>query len=404
MLTARLYYANSYVKEFSARVVSAAPLPTGNYAIILDRTVFYPESGGQPADTGFLDTIPVLDVQEQSGDIVHITPSCPQQQTVSGRINWQRRFDHMQQHSGEHVLTGACRQIVKASNTGFHLGQVSSQIDLDIDVITDGQLAEIELVANTMVFNNVPFRIHMVTAEELSNFPLRKQPAKHYDSLRLIEVPDFDCCPCGGTHVNATGEIGLIKIRSWERKKNGIRLDFVCGHRALTDYQGKNEAVKDLAARLSVPPAELAAAYEKQADRLAAVSKELATARQELCCRLAQDLYAQAPETAGIKIITHTLANVLPAAVGELARQLATYEYTVALIAGVSPDNTKTHLVFAANPALTPAFNMNTALKAALPFLDGKGGGSPQLAQGGGAKPSGIPAGLTAAQKVLTGK
>lgn len=401
MPTERLYYLHSYVKDFTARVLTATPLANGQYALVLDRTAFYPASGGQPADHGWLADIPVIDVHEQGGDIVHITAGCPEAQSVSGRIDWQRRFDHMQQHSGEHVLTGAFHQVMNAHNIGFHLGETSSQLDLDVEALTAEQITAVETVANTRVFANLPIHIHIVDAAELSRFPLRKQPAKQYDRLRLIEVPAFDCCPCGGTHVGTTGEIGLIKIRTWERKKNGVRIDFVCGLRALTDYQAKNETVKNLAAALSVPPAEVKAAYDKQLLRLDTLTKDLAAAQQELCGRLARDLHAQAARAGDLKIITHTLTNALPAAVGELARECAGYEQTVALIAGISPDNTKVHLVFAASPALTPAVPLNALLKTALPFIDGKGGGSPQLAQGGGCKPAGVPAALATAKDLL---
>lgn len=401
MPTERLYYLNSYIKDFTARVLTATPLANGQYAIVLDRTAFYPESGGQPADHGLLDDIPVLDVREQGGNIVHITAGCPKAQTVSGQIDWPRRFDHMQQHSGEHVLTGAFSQVMNAHNIGFHLGEASSQIDLDVEALTAEQIAAVEEVANTKVFANLAIHIHIVDAAGLSRFPLRKQPVKQYDSLRLIEVPAFDCCPCGGTHVGTTGEIGLIKIRTWERKKSGVRIDFVCGLRALTDYQSKNETVKNLAAALSVPPSELKAAYDRQVLRLDTLTKDLAAAQQELCSRLARDLYARAAGAGDLKIIMHTLTNALPSAVAELARECAGYAQTVALIAGISPDNSKVHLVFAASPALTPAVPMNALLKTALPFIDGKGGGNPQLAQGGGSKPAAVPAALAAAKNLL---
>lgn len=401
MPTDKLYYKDSYVTDFTARVVSADALPSGQYAVILDRTAFYPESGGQPADSGLIDGLPVLDVQEKDGEVIHILNTCPGKDTITGTVDWTRRFDHMQQHSGEHVLTGAFGKVLNASNIGFHLGQTSSQIDLDIEALTVEQAAEVERTANSIVFKNIPIHIHFIDSSGLNKFPLRKQPAKQYDNLRLIEVPDFDCCPCGGTHVAVTGEIGLIKIRSWERKKNGIRIDFVCGLRALADYQEKNETIKDLSAKLSVPPAELSTAYDKQAARLDIVNKELTAAQKELTRQLAHKLYTQSPMAGDLKIITHTQTKVSPAALSELSRELAEYPAAVALLAGSNPDNTKAHLVFAANPALSNV-NMNAALKIALPYIDGKGGGNQQSAQGGGTKTDGIQQALTTARAFLT--
>ena len=400
MPTDKLYYPDSYVTNFTARIVSSVVLPSGQAAVILDRTAFYPESGGQPADTGLINGVPVLDVQEKNGEILHILDICLKEEKVSATVDWARRFDHMQQHSGEHVLTGAFGKVLNASNTGFHLGQTSSQIDLDIDTLTAEQAAEVERAANTIVFKNTPIYIHFIDSSGLNKFPLRKQPTKHYDNLRLIEVPDFDCCPCGGTHVASTGEIGLIKIRSWERKKSGIRIDFVCGLRALADYQEKNETVKDLSAKLSVPPAELSTAYDKQAARLDTLNKELTTAQKELTHHLAHKLYAQSQLSGDWHIITHTQTNISPAALNDLARELIAYPAAVALLAGINADNTKAHLVFGANPALTAA-NMNAALKVALPHIDGKGGGSHQAAQGGGSNVEGIQQALAVARDFL---
>jgi len=214
-MTEKLYYADSYQKEFSAKVEELHPLAGDLWGIVLDRTAFYPEGGGQPCDTGWLDDIPVQAVLEKDGSIMHVTATRPVGNTVVGRLNWRRRFDHMQQHSGEHILSAVFADLFGRENIGFHLGADAVYIDVTMDSLTGEQAAAAEAAANAVVFANLPVKCQMVSDHDLAKFPLRKQPAKGFAKLRLVSVAGVDCCPCGGTHVAASGEIGLIKIRSW---------------------------------------------------------------------------------------------------------------------------------------------------------------------------------------------
>ena len=278
-----------------------SPRPDGRYGVILDRTLFYPESGGQPFDTGFINNCPVTAVEEVGEEILHVVESRLETGQAYGVIDWPRRFDHMQQHSGEHILSAAFKNLLDAENIGFHLGANSSQIDINISSLSPEQVIAVEKLANDMVFANQAVKSHLVARDALPSFSLRKQPAKDFAIIRLIEATDIDCCPCGGTHVAATGEVGLIKILSWSRKNNAVRVDFVCGKRALADYQQKNSTINELSSRLSSPPAEILPAAEKQLAKLETITKQLVAAKQELTHYLAGDLYQKALEINGHK-------------------------------------------------------------------------------------------------------
>lgn len=381
-MTELLFQNNSYIRQFHSRIKQTIPLPNGSVGVVLEHTAFYPEGGGQPSDHGQINGLPVTDVYREGTDIIHVMSELPPTETVEAAIDWARRFDHMQQHTGQHILSAACHELFGAATVGFHMGAQSSQIDLDLPVFTDEELKSAEQAANELLVRNKAVSIHQATPATLHEYPLRKPPAKDFAAIRLIEIAGIDCCPCGGTHVAATGEIGLIKIRSWERKNNAIRLDFVCGYRALADYQYKNLLIQELSGRLSAPGPQLLAAFDKLLAKADDTSRQLAAARQELSIQLADNLYRQAEPVKGIKIIAYQLANSSPAEVAGLARQLVSFPATVALLAGFAGDNSKVHLVFSCSPGLN--LNMGAILKAALPLIEGKGGGSGTSAQGGG--------------------
>lgn len=381
-MTELLFQNNSYIRQFHSRIKKTIPLPNGSVGVVLEHTAFYPEGGGQPSDRGQINGLPVLDVYSEGTDVIHVLSDLPQTETVDAAIDWARRFDHMQQHTGQHILSAACHELFGAATVGFHMGAQSSQIDLDLPGFTDEQLKAAEQLANELLYSNKTVSIHQATPATLHKYPLRKQPAKDFAAIRLIEITGIDCCPCGGTHVAATGEIGMIKIRSWERKNNAIRLDFVCGYRALADYQYKNLLIKELSGRLSTPGPQLPAALDKLLTKADETNRQLAAARQEFSVQLADNLYRQEEPVKGIKIIVHQLANSSPADAAGLARQLVSFPATVALLAGVAGDNSKVHLVFSCSPGLN--LNMGAIIKTALPLIEGKGGGSGSSAQGGG--------------------
>jgi len=234
-VTERLYYTDPYTTEFDAHIVGAEA-HEGRPAVVLDRTAFYPTSGGQPFDTGQLGGVAVVDVVDRDdGTILHVIERELQAGPVRGRIDWTRRFEHMQQHTGQHVLSAAFERVVGARTESFHLGSVSSTIDLG-RMVSAGEIDRAEDEANRVVWEDRPVTIRFADAEEAAKLPLRKEPART-GRLRLIDVENFDISACGGTHVARTGAIGMIAIAGSERVRGGTRVEFLCGVRALRGYR-----------------------------------------------------------------------------------------------------------------------------------------------------------------------
>lgn len=387
MQTEKLYYQDPYLQEFTAHVLKKAPLQDGRFGIVLDRTAFYPEGGGQPCDRGWLNQIPVLDVRQESDEIVHITAEDPGDDEISGRIDWQRRFDHMQQHTGEHILSGILLSRYQAENVGFHLSETTCQIDVTLSGLTPQQAGEIENEANAIIFANAPVTGQFVSAEELSRYSLRKEPGKEFAQIRLVSVAGCDCCPCGGTHVAHTGEVGLFKLRGWEKRKNHLRLDFVCGQRALADYQLKHDACRSLAVRFSVPPEGIVAAVERTLDKQESCQRELNELRklyhQELAARLLTSVDSSAPASsaASARIIRQIFSQYSSADMQDFASRIRSQERAICLLASVDAEGDRAAFLFA-GPA-DAALPMNELLKQSLATQGGKGGGNSLQAQGG---------------------
>lgn len=385
MPTERLYYQNAQIREFSASVLEEVPLPEGKWGIVLDRTAFYPEGGGQPCDLGFINQRPVLEVKEVKEEkIIHILSGRPESSKVKGEIDWLRRFDHMQQHSGEHILSAAFERIMGAHNVGFHLGPFSTQIDLDVQGLEEKHLQEVELLANEMVWADIQVQTHFLSREALDSIKVRKLPSKELTELRLVDIPGLDCCPCGGTHVLSTGQVGLIKIRFWERNRSGTRVDFVCGCRALWDYRQKNQITATLSARLSSPLEQLLEVFQSQTEKTDALLEELTKAQEKVVHYQAQKLYQKAEIVKGVKIISYSAEETKPEKLLELAKRLTAFGQTITILGDNSREKGRAFLVLARSTKLS--LDMRLPLQSALPLLQGKGGGTAQLVQGGGSE------------------
>jgi alanyl-tRNA synthetase len=279
-LTERIYYTDPYAIEFDAAVVQAETLD-GKPAVVLDRTAFYPTSGGQPFDTGTLDDVRVVDVIDRDDDIVHVLDKPLGVGTVKGRIDWDRRFEHMQQHTGQHVLSAAFDHLLKARTESFHLGSTSATIDLSREV-SPKDIERAVNEANRIVWEDRPVAIRFADADEAAKLPLRKEPARG-GRLRLIDVEGFDISACGGTHVARTGGIGNIAVAGWEKFRGGTRVEFVCGVRALRAYRELRDTVSASVRLISVLPGELPAAIE----RMQAEAKDTKRRTKDLQSRLA---------------------------------------------------------------------------------------------------------------------
>ena len=288
METEKLYYQNPYLTAFTARVLTCEPSKTG-YLVTLDRTAFYPEGGGQPADHGTLGGVAVTDVHEKDGVVFHTCGAPVEIGTeVEGAIDWPRRFDHMQQHSGEHILSGLLCALYDCSNVGFHLGADTVTIDYDRE-LTWEQVLEAEKQANETIWKNTPAEITFPTPEALASLDYRSKK-ELTGKVRIVAFPGADCCACCGTHVARAGEVGLIKVLSCQKFREGVRLEILCGQRAyryLSQVYEQDHAVAQL---LSVKPRDTLAAAERQSAELAAAKQRMTELEDRLFSLRAQAL------------------------------------------------------------------------------------------------------------------
>src|SRR5712692_10452294 len=248
-VTERLYYHDSRLLEFDARVISLSERDDGQIAVTLDRTAFYPTGGGQPSDTGILGEARVVDcIDAQSDGVLHVIQgSVPEiGDTIRGKVDWLRWRDHLQQHTGQHILSAALVKLFDAPTRSFRVLEHDCEIDVALDDPTDERIEQAVDLANQIIWENRPMTIRQVTSVEAANLPLRKEPSREGE-LRVIEIEDFDLTPCGGTHAKSTGEVGVIAVRSWERAKGLVRIQFMAGIRVLADYRKANRTARSVA-------------------------------------------------------------------------------------------------------------------------------------------------------------
>lgn len=373
----RLYYDDAYLQTFMARVTQRSTID-GKPAVALDRSAFYPEGGGQPGDHGTLNDVQVLDTQADTADeIWHILAAPLDADEVQAQIDWARRFDFMQQHHGQHLLSAACEQQFDARTVAVHLGSEICTVDLAHPGLSGEQIAAIEDVTNQMIWANAPIHARFVTPEELSTLTLRKLP-QAYERIRIVSAGDFDHSPCGGTHPSRTGEVGSVVIRRWERYKNGVRVEFVCGGRAIEDYRWKNQILRGLSAELSVSLAEITPAVGRLRAAEQTQRKTLERAQERLIDYDAQDLIAAAPTFGGVPVVVRAYDDRTLDSLRLLAKRIA--ESGGVALLGLRAE--KAQLMF--NRPAGVAADMGALLKSAAAIVGGRGGGKPEAAQGGG--------------------
>lgn len=380
-MTERLYYTDAYTTTFEANVVERFD-NNGRTALVLDRTYFYPESGGQPSDRGTLNGVPVDDlyIRESDGAIVHVMSAELWTDEVQGVIDWERRFDHMQQHSGQHILSQAFIQVAGAHTASFHLSDNSVTIDLDREQLRPEEVQRAEFLANQIIWENRKVSVRQVSPKEAKRLALRKVPELEVDRIRLIEIDQFDVTACGGTHVARTGAVGMIKIVKLERRRRQLHVEFCCGKRALLDYRHKNRIVSRLATDLTTGFWELEDAVANLRQEIKELRRENRQRQAETMGLLAQQLLADAPAQNGTRIIVKAFDDRQPDELRTLASQIAETPGAVALL-GLSGE--KSQLIFAR--AQDAPGQMNELLKPALQLLgSAAGGGSATYAQGGG--------------------
>ncbi len=391
--TDRLYYSQPATPAFDATVVRTESRGA-HTAVWLDRTAFYPTSGGQPHDLGTLAGAPVIEVQDDDvGDVVHVVGGiAPQVGTVvHGLIDWTRRFDHMQQHTGQHLLSAVIEQLFSTRTVSFHLGSESSTIDLDRE-LTPAQLTRVEHEANAVIWRDRPVSIRFVTEDEAKRLPLRKESARA-GTLRLIEIEHVDLSACGGTHVDRTGAIGQLALTTWERFKGGQRLEFLCGRRALETFQQLRDVTAASIRLVSVLPGELPGAVERLQQEL----KEQKRANAALQVALAGFEAVALANSAELFDAGHLVLQAVDAdavKLKALASAIAERPGHVAVLVSRS-----TPVLAVAARAAEATTSCQAIMASLAKQFGGRGGGRPDLAQCGALQAS--PDEILAAVRVL---
>lgn len=377
-LTERIFHTDSYKTEFDARVIHVER-EEGRAVVQLDRTAFYPASGGQPFDTGILGAAKVIDVIENSdSSIMHVLEGeLVAGQIVHGQVDWTRRFDHMQQHTGQHLLSAVFDRSCRAATVGFHLGGTASTIDLDRPVSNE-EVAGVEEEANRIVWEDRPVSVRFVSDEEAAKLPLRKDPTRA-GRLRLVEIEGADLSACGGTHVATTGAIGIIAVSSCERFKGGTRVEFLCGGRALERYRLLRDVTDAAVRTLSVLPAELPAAIERAQSENKDLRRVIKDLQERLADHEAAALSARATRVGGVALVVETLEGFDAQGMKHLASAIAGRPaHAVALLSARSP------ALVAVARSKDVAIDSASVLRVLMDRFGGRGGGRPDSAQGGG--------------------
>ena len=407
--TERLYYHDSRLLEFDARVTDLSERDDGAIAVMLDRTAFYPTGGGQPNDTGTLGEARVVDcIDLEDAGVLHVIqgPTPEVGEVVHGRIDSRRRLDHMQQHTGQHILSAAFVKLFDAPTRSFRMLEHECEIDVALDDPTDEKIAQAVDLANQTIWQNRLITIHDVTAEEASALPLRKEPARAGE-LRVIEIDDFDLTPCGGTHAHATGEVGMIAVRGWERAKGLARIQFMAGGRVLNDYQKANRTAAEVAASFSAGRDDSPALVVRLIEENKKLSRRVRELDQIACRVEAEEVLRDVARNAerdtvkdgsAARIVTKIFDDRDADSLKHLALALIAHPNIIALLG--SRDGDAARLVFARSSD-APG-DMNALMRKACETIEGRGGGKADMAQGGGKKVSAIDDALAAAAESVT--
>ena len=405
-MTTRLYYQESFLYDFDAEIreVLDSPRP----ALILDRTAFYPTSGGQVFDTGWITSdadakFRVTEVADaEDGKVVHYLEAMSNDLKpgvrVRGQVDAARRRDHMQQHSGQHVLSAAFIRLYNIPTVSFHMADDYCSIDLDTPAVTKEQIESAERLANEIILENRAVNTRFVTREEAGKLGLRKLPPTERDELRLIEIRDFDLCACGGTHVSQTGQIASVLLRKVEKVRQGWRIEFVAGQRAVSTARRDFTTLTETAALFSAHLYDVPQQARKSLDEIKSLRKQREQSLDELAAAHAAALLAETPEANGRKLVVCTLADRELNFIKLLAQKLTRLApNAVALVATASPQPS---LVFAQSAG--QPFDMGALMKEIMSKLGGRGGGSKDRAQGGIPNADGIENALKAVAATLT--
>ncbi|KRQ87459.1 Alanine--tRNA ligase [Caloramator mitchellensis] len=366
----KLYYENPYIKEWEALVVNQIE-KDGKFIVELSETAFYPEGGGQPRDFGSIDGIEVIDLFEDSDKIYHVLDKKIENEKVLCKIDFERRFDHMQNHTGQHLLSAIFIELYNAPTNSFHLGEDYISIDIGLENASDETVKIVEDRVNSLIFKNIPVKSYIINLEEAKKLPLRKLPPTDVD-IRIVEIEGIDYSPCCGTHVKNLGEIGMLKILKTEKYKNMTRVYFKCGKRLLKDFQDKNTVINTLIKNLSVPQHEILPKIDQLQSDIKNISKQLSLQRELNAEFIAKEIAASSLENNIVQIFEDKSFEEIQL----IANKTASLIDKAILFASL-PDK-KVILAHGGNLPL----NCGQIFKENLPKFNGRGGGGPKFAQG----------------------
>jgi len=369
--TKRLYLEDPYQIEFEAHVVEKV-IWEKKPALVLDQTCFYPESGGQPCDKGVINGIEIIKVLEDEARIIHLLAGGISSDKVTGKVEWETRFDHMQQHSGQHILSQSFHELLGAETLAFHLGEAFSTLEMDLRKISEEEIENIEERANEIVYENREIKCYFIPEEEIESVPLRRPPKKK-GLIRVVEVSDFDFSACGGTHVRRSGEIGLIKILRLERIRNNIRFEFICGRRALEDYLRKSRIVRELSTRFTVNEGEILNTVEKLSSDLKSQRRGGKKLQEKIARYEAQEIIQEEKE----KIIKEVFVDKTPEEARFLVLNIIRKGDFVVLF-GLKGEE-RGHLILACSDSIN--IDLREIVPIVSPLIKGKGGGRPSLVE-----------------------
>ncbi|WP_404444187.1 DHHA1 domain-containing protein [Sutcliffiella horikoshii] len=378
----KLFYQDPYIQTFTTTLIKQIQDEFGKWYALLEQTAFYPEGGGQPYDIGTLNNQKVIDVQEINGEIRHYLEDPLPETTgeIKGTIDWERRYDHMQQHAGQHLLSAAFEELFSYKTKSFHLGKETSTIDLDINELTEQEFLEAEALVNKIILENRKIVAKWVSKDALSDYPLRKELSVS-ENIRLVIIPDFDYSGCGGTHPRTTGGVASLKILSLEKQKKMIRVTFVAGNRVLKQLQEKQQVLSELSILLNAPQNGMAEAVSRMLGQSKEQAKELKDTKDKLLDYEAMALASQMESVGGRALILAVFQTREMSELQSMARKITSGadDINVFLFA-----ENAGKVQFVGAKGSKSDLNMKLIAKDVFPLINGKGGGSESFVQGGG--------------------
>lgn len=378
-MTIKLYMENPYLRNIDAKITEKK-YRDKKYYIKLDRTIFYPHlSGGQPGDKGTLNGIEIIETIEDNDNIIHVVEENINGQDVHISIDWENRFDLMQQHSGQHLLSYCFEKLLNGNTVGFYIGKEYVYIDIDVQNITESEIAQVEYLANKIIQSNFGINSYFVDENQLSKLDLRKEPTFN-SNIRIVEIDGLDYSPCGGTHLYNTGELGLIKIRKWEHNRGNTRIEFVSGNRAFIDYSWKHNYIKEIGLLLSSKDKDILNNVNKIYSQREELEKENRNLREKLYHIKANEYLSNSKSINGVKYIMIEPENMNFKEISFISTYLNNNNEKLVQIYGLYNDLGGQFFV---SRSADLNINLKEILKEITNEYQIKGGGSPNTVQGG---------------------